>query len=1122
VRCPSCQSESPDTKKFCSNCGSKLSPSCPQCNAEVLIDDSFCGECGHPLKGSGVASRGTLSYEEKIRKIKKYLPQGITQKIFSQREKIEGERKQITVMFCDMKGFTALSDQLSPEEVYEIMDQVYEILIQKVQDYDGTVNEMTGDGIMALFGAPIALEDAPQRAIRSATAIHRELTKFNNRVRLKKGDIPPIMMRIGINTGPVVVGSLGSDLRVEFKAVGQTVNIASRMENLAEPGSTYISENTFKLTEGLFRVEFLGERKIKGAENPVRVYQVIASSSRRTRFDVSAERGLTPFVGRERELELLLDGFERARDCNGQAISIIGEAGTGKSRLLYEFRKRINNEDITFLEGRCLSYSRNEAYHLIADVLKSNFDIRDVDSEGEIRTKVADGLKVLHVDEAATLPYLLELLRVKESGLEKISMGPEGKKERTVEALKRIILKGSEIKPLVIATEDLYWLDKSSEEVLKELVEIIPRARIFLISTYRPGFVQTWGNKSYHSQVTLNRLSNRESLAMISHILGGQDIDTALEELILQKTEGVPFFIEEFIKSLQDMNIIEEKEHSWQLVKNFEKLAVPSTIQDVIMTRVDHLPEEAKDVIRAGSVIEREFSYDLIKKLTGFPERDILTHLSVLKDAELLYERGIFPNSSYIFKHSLTREVVYDSILTRKKKHLHEKIINTIEDEYKDEICYHYWTLARHSIACDNHEKGADYSYLEAKRCQKLALFRDAIAYAKMSVNCLEKLPQTKANQEKLINARTILAIYNLGLNYMVEAKEAVEPIVDLAEKIKCQKSLPGIYISMGTHCFGVEENFPKGIRYMNRAIEIAEDTGDLLSLWMAYSQLGIFMPHICEFRKALEYSSKCLDLSELARNPMGIALSKAYLTYSHVLRGEISPACTQCEGILDRIAESGDPYVKGTVYTHYGSALYCRGDLEMAGTYLQEGLTFCNKTFQVGWESIAMARLGFMSFDQGSYSTALDYHQRAARLLDSTRLHPSWGKVQKVSMARARVRLHDRDINLGEIFDHYVSNKMKPYKGFIARSIADIMLHLDEDHLSNAETWIKKALDTDNRNGTRWQLAKDHALYAEWFKKKGDNKRAKEKLVKAVDYFKECGADGWVTRAEKSLAELQ
>ena len=293
----------------------------------------------------------------------------MTDKILAQRGKIEGERKQVTVMFCDLEGFTSISEKLGPEKMYGIMDQVYEILIHKVQDYEGTVNEMTGDGIMALFGAPIALEDAPQRAIRAGMAIHREMTKFSD--KHKDENIPPLKMRIGIHTGPVVVGTLGNDLRVEFKAVGDTVNLASRMESLAEPGTTYVTEDTFKLTEGLFRFEALGGKKVKGKKDPVKVYRVIATSSRRTRFDVSAERGLTPFIGKERELEILLDGFEMSKSGRGRAFSIVAEAGVGKSRLLYEFRKAVANEDVTFLEGKCLSYSRNMAYHPIIDILKS-------------------------------------------------------------------------------------------------------------------------------------------------------------------------------------------------------------------------------------------------------------------------------------------------------------------------------------------------------------------------------------------------------------------------------------------------------------------------------------------------------------------------------------------------------------------------------------------------------------------------------------------------------------------------------------------------------------------------------------------------------------------------------
>ena len=340
------------------NAEQSLFLSAQSASAKNLPSDKFCGDCGHDLTQPSPAIPKELSFDEKIAKIQKYLPSGITEKILSQRDRIEGEKRQVTVMFCDMKGFTPLSEKLGPEAMYAMMDEVYEILIHKVHEYEGTVNEMTGDGVMALFGAPIALEDAPQRAIRSAMAIHREMTRFNERMRQEKGEFPPVKMRIGIHTGPVVVGTLGNDLRVEFKAVGDTVNLAARMEQMAEPGTTYVTEDTFNLTEGFFRFEALGEKEIKGKEKPLKVYQVIAPSSRRTRFDVSAERGLTPLVGRGRELALLLDGFERAKSGKGQAFSIISEAGCGKSRLLYEFRKALANEDVT-LFGREVSLLRH-------------------------------------------------------------------------------------------------------------------------------------------------------------------------------------------------------------------------------------------------------------------------------------------------------------------------------------------------------------------------------------------------------------------------------------------------------------------------------------------------------------------------------------------------------------------------------------------------------------------------------------------------------------------------------------------------------------------------------------------------------------------------------------------
>ena len=347
--CTHCGFENKAGKKFCIECGTQLELKCPGCNSEIEGIEKFCGECGYNLAAPSKSIVKDLSFDEKLDKIQRYLPKGLTEKILAQKDRIEGEHKQVTVMFCDLEGFTKITEALGPEGAYTLMDEVYEVLIHKVHDYEGTVNEMTGDGVMALFGAPIALEDAPQRAIRSSMAVHREMSRLSGRIKKETRDIPLLKMRVGIHTGPAVLGTLGNNLRVEFKAVGDTVNLASRVQDLAEPGTTYVTEDTFKLTEGFFRFEALGEKAVKGKQEKINIYRAIAASTMRTRFDVSAEKGLTPFVGRERELELLIDGFGRVKEGRGQAFSIISEAGIGKSRLLYEFRKAVANEDVTFM-----------------------------------------------------------------------------------------------------------------------------------------------------------------------------------------------------------------------------------------------------------------------------------------------------------------------------------------------------------------------------------------------------------------------------------------------------------------------------------------------------------------------------------------------------------------------------------------------------------------------------------------------------------------------------------------------------------------------------------------------------------------------------------------------------
>jgi len=1122
MRCPKCQFENLNGMNFCGECGAKLERICPKCNFSNPPHFKFCGKCGYNLTVPSEPSPKDLSFDEKLEKIQRYLPKGLTEKILSQRDKIEGERKQVTVMFCDMEGFTNLSERLDPEEAYSIMDEVYEILIHKVHAYEGTVNEMTGDGIMALFGAPIALEDAPQRAIRSAYSIHREMARFSEKLKQEKEGVRPVKMRIGIHTGPVVVGTLGNDLRVEFKAVGDTVNLASRMEGLAEPGTTYVTEETFRLTEGLFRFESLGEKEIKGKEEPVKIYRVIAPSTRRTRFDVSAERGLTPFVGRERELELLLDGFERAKEGRGQAFSIVSEAGVGKSRLLYEFRKAVASEDTTFLEGRCLSYSRGVAYHPIVDILKSNFNIQEGDGDLEIREKVKKGLKILAADEASTLPYILELLSVKDSGIDRIPMSPEGRKDRTMEAVKRIVLKGSEIRPLILAYEDLHWVDKNSEDVLKYSLESIPGARVLLIFTYRPEFVHTWGGKSFHSQVTLNRLSNRESLAMVAHLLGTEDIDRDLEELILEKTEGVPFFIEEFIRSLKDLNIIEREDKRYRITKDIKDVAIPSTIQDVIMARVDSLPEAVKVVLQTGSVIEREFGYELIKKVTGLSEKELLSNLSVLKDSELLFERGIFPESTYIFKHALTREVVYDSILTRRKKGLHEDIGNAIEELCKDNIDEHYGILAEHYIASENYGKAAECCRLAARKAEKAVSFLDAITHAEKWVACLEKLPQTEDVEKRIIDARTTLGLYDVQINYFAEAKETIDPIIELALDRDYKRRIAQIYTIVGIHSYWIEEDFPKAINYLEKAIKVAEETNDLISLIFANHWLGHALADICEFEKGRHHIEKGLEIVQMGNLLWSISLHKACIALTiYFQQGKIDLAYQTSKEGLRLAEESGDILSKTEAHINHGVCCYGKGFLDEAEEHLLKGRKFAESANFFLYTFVANLFVGLLYVCRGEYRKAQDCYNNAISFEKLGILGPSFFNLTRIALASAKAMNNEKDIALRTLFAYASGNKVKRFSGSIKRFMGEILLNLDDEHIPEAEQWIMQAIEADKRHGMLFELGMDTVLYAELLKRKGDQSKAKENLDKAIEILRECGADGWVEKAEKELGSI-
>lgn len=1121
MRCQRCQFDNRDGIQFCEECGAKFERSCPACKANIPTGRKFCGECGHTLSTSSDTPIMELSFDEKLDKIQKYLPKGLIEKILTKRDRIEGERKQVTVMFCDLEGFTQLTEKLGPENAYRIMDKVYEILIHKVHDYDGTVNEMTGDGIMALFGAPIALEDAPQRAIRASLSIHREMAKLSRKLIHKKDYTPNLRMRIGIHTGLVVVGALGNDLRVEFKAVGDTVNLASRIETISDPGTTYVSEDTFKLTEGIFRFESLGQRKVKGKEDAVMIYQVIAPSSQRTRFDVCAERGLTPFIGRRRELEILLDCFERVRLGQGQTVSIISEAGLGKSRLLYEFRKKVTNEDVTFLEGKCLSYSSGMAYHPIIDVLKAYFDIFENEEDYRIKKKVRKALRNLDLEEKAILPYLLELLSVKASGVDDNILSPEGMKERILEALKQIVIIGSEIRPLILAFEDLHWIDQSSKDVLSYLIDNISGSKIFLIFTYRLEFVPKWRTRSYHTQVSLNRLSNRESISMAFYILGAKFLGKSLKNFILDKTEGIPLFIEEFVKSLQNIKVIQIEKNKHILSKSLHDMTVPSTIQDVIMARIDALPLGVKELLQIGSVIEREFSHVLIKQVTGLSQDQLLAYLSVLKEAELLYERGIYPLSTYSFKHALTREVVYDSILTKHKIELHEKIGNAIVDVFKDKLDDYLGVIATHYILSENYEKGAEFSKLAALKSIKRSAYSDAIAYSKREVNCLESLADSELVQKRIIDARTKLSIYCLGLNYHTEALEAVAPIKKLAIKLNYKKRLPRIYLVTGAHAAWNEEKYSEGVKDLEKALTNSEQIGDFISLWLAYYLLGSIQFQYCEFEKSLYHLFKAQELSEFAKNTTGMCFVLSTMSYSYFYVGNTNAAYETGRKSLDLVNESNDIYILAVAYTAYGMSCFSKGFLVEAENSLTKAVSVIDRIKHAIWGPGACSYLGDVFFHKKEFEKAQSWYNKTLTIFQETSQFPSWINSTKIAVASAQVMMDRKNFHLQSIYAHAEKIKMVSEKCFASYRVGQILINLGEKYFTEAEDWISVTIALAKKYNTTWLLARSYALYAELNKRRGDQAKAKETLGNSIAIFKHCSADGWVKKYEKELAEL-
>ena len=880
--CPACHHPNDGSARFCEQCGQPLELRCPACNHQLRPEARFCSQCGQSLTPLAVSlpraavpdtpSPHPLSLDDKLDQLQRYLPAHLSDKILATRGRLAGERKLVTVLFADVAGYSALSEQLGEEAMFAVMDKLYELFIHEVHRYEGTVNELTGDGIVAFFGAPLAVEQAPQRAVRAALALQHEIQRFSAEFAHQHNH--HLHVRVGINTGPVIVGTVGNNLRMDYKAVGHTVNLAARMEQSAAPGSIHITEHTYKLVAGYFDCEDVGVLPLKGLTTKVRGYRVTGERGVRARIEVAREQGFTRLVGRQRELALLRQCFSLAQGGRGQAVSIIGDAGLGKSRLLYEFRQALASHDYTWLDGRCHPYGTALAYGPIVEWLKQYCHIDTSDGAEAMRHKVHHSLAQLSPPLATMAPYLLHLLAAGVEGELPAGLSPEAVKHRTFEALNGLVGESAARRPLVLTLEDLHWVDPTTAEYLAFLLDHLAGARILLLCTYRPDFASLWSRKSYHSVITLQPLGPQESYQVLTALLGTLHIQDELATLVLAKAEGVPFFLEELVKSLRETGAIEEYAGQWRLKPGDIAIPVPDTVEEVLTARIDRLPEGAKSLLQLGAVIGREFGWELLREVSGLPEREFTTHLTALTDAELLYLRGLPPQTTYLFKHAFTQEAAYRSLLTTQRQELHHRVAVTLEALFPDRLEEHSGQLAYHYVeAAQDQEvdKAIEYAVRAGERNMSLPAYTEAVRFYQMALDMLPR--QTPLNEQQHCTLLLALGEAQRKAGDLVQAQDTFQRAADSARQLGSAEHLARAALEFEQTTYRGWLPMAPAVRLLQEALQQLQETDSALrartlgSLSRAILFTGAQQTAIEHAQQAIEVARRVGDAGVLAFN---------------------------------------------------------------------------------------------------------------------------------------------------------------------------------------------------------------------------------------------------------------
>jgi class 3 adenylate cyclase/tetratricopeptide (TPR) repeat protein len=1057
----------------------------------------------------------------------KYTPKHLADKILAARASLEGERKQVTVLFADVKGFTSISERLDPEEVNDLISECMVFLTEEIHRYEGTIAQFLGDGVMALFGAPIAHEDAPQRALYASLGMRDRLREYSR--KLKQRGIE-FNMRIGLNTGLVVVGKIGDDLTMEYTAMGDTVNLASRMESTAEPGAIQVSENTYRLTEGYFEFKALGDIEVKGKTEPVKAYQLLGLGRVKTRLGVSEMRGLTPFVGRRKELDHLIDCYEQAKRGQGQVVGITGEPGVGKSRLLLQLRSVLPQGEYSYLEGECHHYGDTVAYLPILDILRSYCGIEEGEQEALSRKKLQQRISQLDERLTVMLPPLQELMSLKVEDEQFLRLDPQLKRARIFEAVWSLLIRESQNRPLVLAVEDLQWIDKTSEEFLGYIIARLGGARIMLIILYRPEYSNPWTSKTYYSQIRVDELPLDASAEMVQAILKGGKAAEDLVRLILDRAAGNPLFMEEFTRSLVERGYIERKDGRYVLTVKPSDIQVPETVQGIISARMDRLEKVLKETMQVASVIGKEFAYRVLQVLTGMQD-ELRAYIFSLQELEFIYEKSLFPELEYMFKHNLTQEVAYNSLLLKRRREIHERTGKAIEELYRDRLEEFYEVLAHHYSRSDNLEKAHEYLKLSVIKAAYGYSIWEAYRFCKEAIQVLNRGPQTQENKRKEIEIRLITAQVMMGLGYPEDYFQVLEEGERLARDLGDEGSV-AVFCSAIGRGYSSRGDPAKGIEYGERALEQAEKIGDVALVAPIVSDLCYVYGATANYLKVVELCQKAIALIEKT-GTQAESFGQPWNMYAGLLSvngevrgylGDFDTGQDMCEKSIRLATESGNILGLAVSEFSYGWLFVIKGDGENAVKYFQKCTGVFEQTKATFIVGSAYGGLAFGHYYLGDLDNA---RQRAEAAIEaytqvSTNLflsHPYLALVMihldsgDLKNARSCV---EQALNLAQ------KNGEKQHEGLSRILLGGILGKEDMSQSDKAQEYILEGIKILEERKIRPYSSWGYLYLGELYADMGRREKALQTLRKAETAFRKMGIDYWLRRTQEVLARVR